>query len=81
MKAGVERVGGWDQQKFRDCLHNNLFTAKETPGLLTDTYVFANGDADRYSFIVEVKDGKSVVSQVLGLVGGPYKEQVAGSGG
>ncbi len=74
LKAAVERVGAWDQQKLRDCLHKNLFTVKQTPGLLTDTYIFENGDADRGSFIVEVKGGKSVVSQVLGLVGGPYKE-------
>ena len=75
LKAAVERVGAWNQQKLRDCLHNNLFKVSETPGLLTDTYVLGNGDADRDSFIVQIKDRKPVVSQVLGLVGGPYKER------
>ena len=37
-----------------------------------DTYVDDKGDADRGSFIVEVKNGKSEVVKVLGLLGGPY---------
>jgi len=73
-KAAVERVGGWDQEKFRACLHNNLFTSEKYPGVLVDTYILENGDADRGSFIVQVKGGQNIVSQVLGLVGGPYKE-------
>lgn len=75
LKAVVERVGEWDQQKVRDCLHNNLFTVEDEPGLLLDTYIFDNGDADRGSFIVEVKNGEHVVDQVLGLVGGPYTKR------
>jgi branched-chain amino acid transport system substrate-binding protein len=74
MKAGVERVGGWDQEKFRACLHKNLFKADKYPGVLVDTYILEDGDADRGSFVVEVKDGQNIVSQVLGLVGGPYEE-------
>jgi branched-chain amino acid transport system substrate-binding protein len=73
-KAAVERVGGWDQEKFRACLHKNLFTAEKYPGVLVDTYILENGDADRGSFIVQVKDGQNIVSQALGLVGGPYEE-------
>ncbi|MBI3455709.1 MAG: amino acid ABC transporter substrate-binding protein [Candidatus Rokubacteria bacterium] len=72
IKAAVERVGAFDQTKVRDCLHNNLFTAAEEPGLLMDTYVDEKGDADRGSFIVEVKNGKSQVAQVLGMLAGPY---------
>ena len=72
LKAAVERVGSWDQEKVRSCLHKNLFTAQETPGLMLDTYIFENGDADRGSFIVEVKNGQNIVDKVLGLVGGPY---------
>lgn len=75
LKAAVERVGAWDQQKLRDCLHDNLFEVSQTPGLLGDTWVLGNGDADRQSFIVQITGGKPVVSQVLGLVGGPYRER------
>jgi branched-chain amino acid transport system substrate-binding protein len=75
LKAAVERVGAFDQAKVRDCLHNNLFTADEEPGLLMATYVDDKGDADRGSFIVEVKNGKSEVVKVLPLLGGPYTKR------
>ena len=75
LKAAVARVGAFDQAKVRDCLHNNLFTAAEEPGLLMDTYVDDKGDADRGSFIVEVKNGKSEVVKVLPLLGGPYTKR------
>jgi branched-chain amino acid transport system substrate-binding protein len=75
LKAAVERVGAFDQAKVRDCLHNNLFTAADEPGLLMDTYVDDKGDADRGSFIVEVKNGKSEVVKVLPLLGGPYTKR------
>lgn len=75
LKAAVERVGAFDAAKVRDCLHNNLFTAAEEPGLLMDTYVDDKGDADRPSFIVEVRNGKSQVTKVLGMVGGPYTKR------
>ena len=75
LKAAVERVGSFDQAKVRDCLHTNLFTAAEEPGLLMDTYVDDKGDADRPSFIVEVKGGKSQVLKVLGMLAGPYTKR------
>ena len=74
LKAAVERTGKWDQKAVMACLHDNLFTVQDEPGLLTDTYVFANGDADRSSYIVEVVDGRHKMKEVLGFVGGPYKK-------
>ena len=75
VKAAAERVGALDQTKVRDCLHNNLFTTADEPGLLLDTYVDDKGDADRPSFIVEVKGQKSQVAKVLPLLGGPYTKR------
>ena len=75
MKAAVERVGAFDQAKVRDCLHNNLFAAAEEPGLLMDTYIDDKGDADRGSFIVEVRNKKPEVVKVLPLLGGPYTKR------
>jgi branched-chain amino acid transport system substrate-binding protein len=60
----------------RACLHNNLFTAVEEPGILLDVYVNDKGDIDRASFIVEVKDGKPVVTKTVAMLGGPYKERL-----
>jgi len=75
LKAAVDRVGAFDQAKVRDCLHNNFFTMADEPGLLMDTYVDEKGDADRGSFIVEVKSKKSEVAKVLPLLGGPYTKR------
>ncbi|MBI4734679.1 MAG: amino acid ABC transporter substrate-binding protein [candidate division NC10 bacterium] len=75
VKAAVERVGAFDQAKVRDCLHNNLFTAAEEPGLLMDVYVDDKGDTDRGSFIVQVKNRKSEVIKVVGMLGGPYTKR------
>jgi branched-chain amino acid transport system substrate-binding protein len=72
LKAAVQRVGSWDQAKVRACLHNNVFTTTEEAGLLMDLYVNEKGSLDRPSFIVEVKDGKSVVVKTVGMLGGPY---------
>lgn len=74
LKAAVERTGKWDEKAVMACLHDNLFTVQDEPGLLTDTYVFANGDADRSSYIVEVVGGEHKMKQVLGFLGGPYKK-------
>jgi branched-chain amino acid transport system substrate-binding protein len=75
VKAAVERVGGFDQAKVRECLHNNFFPAAEESGLLMDMYMDDKGDADRGSFIVEVKNKKSEVVKVLPLLGGPYTKR------
>jgi branched-chain amino acid transport system substrate-binding protein len=75
LKAAAERVGALDQGKIRDCLHNNLFLAADEPGLLMDTFVEESGDADRPSFIVEVKGQKSQVIKVLPFLGGPYTKR------
>jgi branched-chain amino acid transport system substrate-binding protein len=75
LKAAVDRVGAFDQAKVRDCLHNNFFTMADEPGLLMDTYVDDKGDADRGSFIVEVKNKRSEVAKVLPLLGGPYMKR------
>jgi branched-chain amino acid transport system substrate-binding protein len=75
LKAAIDRVGAFDQAKVRDCLHGNFFTMADEPGLLMDTYVDEKGDADRGSFIVEVKSKKSEVAKVLPLLGGPYTKR------
>lgn len=75
LKAAVDRVGAFDQAKVRDCLHNNLFTAAEEPGLLMDVYVQGNGDADRASFIVGVQNRQTKVVKVVPMLGGPYTKR------
>ncbi len=75
VKAAVERVGAFDQAKVRECLHNNLFTVAEEPGLLMDVYVDEKGDTDRGSFIVEVQNRQTKVIKVVPMLGGPYTKR------
>lgn len=75
MKAAVQRVGALDQAKVRDCLHKNLFTTTEEPGLLMDMYVDANGDVDRASFIVAVQNRQTKVVKVVPMLAGPYAKR------
>ena len=40
-----------------------------------DAYVDDKGDADRGSFIVEIKNKKAEVAKVLPLLAGPYAQR------
>ena len=75
VKAAVQRTGAFDQAKIRDCLHKNLFTAAEEPGLLMDMYVDDNGDVDRASFIVAVQNQQTKVVKVVPMLRGPYAKR------
>ncbi len=74
-KAAVQRVGALDQAKVRECLHKNLFTAAEEPGLLMNMYVEENGDVDRESFIVAVQNRQTRVIKIVPMLGGPYTKR------
>lgn len=65
VKATVEKVGSFDQQKFRDTLHNSTIYAKDEPGVLMDISYDENGDIDRISFLVEIKNGKVTIKETL----------------
>ena len=65
LKAAIERVGKADRVAVAKALHGLTVTAAKTPGVIMDVSVDANGDLDRESFAVEVKDGKQVVKEVL----------------
>ncbi len=65
MKAAIEKVGKLDRVAVAKALHGLNVTAAKEPGVIMDVSVDANGDLDRESFIVEVKDGKQVVKETL----------------
>lgn len=74
MKAAAEMVGGLaDGKKIADCLHDQLFVARQFPGVLMDFYMDAKGDVDRDSFLVEVKNKKQEIVKVLPALKGPYQ--------
>jgi branched-chain amino acid transport system substrate-binding protein len=65
VKAAVEAIGAFDQQKLRDFLHNRTLYVKDHPGILMDLYFDENGDIDRQSFLVVIKDQKPVIKDIL----------------
>ena len=65
LKAAIEKVGKFDRKAVAAALHGlSVSTAKE-PGVLMDVTFDKNGDLDRESFLVEVKNGQQVVTATL----------------
>ena len=65
LKAAIEKAGKFDRVAVAKALHGLTVLASKEPGVIMDVTVDANGDLDRESFIVEVKDGKQVVKETL----------------
>ena len=65
LKAAIEKVGKLDRKAVAAAMHTlKVSTAKE-PGVLMDVSFDGNGDLDRDSFLVEVKNGKQEVVATL----------------
>ena len=69
LKACIEKVGKLDRVAVAKALHGMNISAAKVPGVLMDVSIDGNGDLDRESFIVEVKDGKQVVKEILPPLG------------
>jgi branched-chain amino acid transport system substrate-binding protein len=69
MKAAIEKAGKVDRQLVAKTLHGLKLKAADHPGILMDVAIDANGDLDRESFLVEAKDGKQLVKEVLPALG------------
>ena len=70
LKAAIDKVGKLDRKAVAVAMHTlKVSTAKE-PGILMDVSFYANGDLDRDSFLVEVKNGKQEVVATLPPLGG-----------
>ncbi len=65
VKAVTEKIGRFDRKAFAKAIRNSCLSAKDTPGLLMDVCFDDKGDIDRESFLVEVKGGRQVVTEVL----------------
>ncbi|MFT3956910.1 MAG: ABC transporter substrate-binding protein [Piscinibacter sp.] len=69
MKAGLEKAGKLDRAALTKALHGLKISAAKEPGVLLDVSIDDKGDLDRESFLVEVKNGKQEVKQVLPPLG------------
>lgn len=69
LKAAIEKAGKVDRVAVAKALHGLKVSAAKNPGVLMDVAMDDNGDLDRESFIVEVKNGKQEVKEVLPALG------------
>lgn len=61
LKAAIEKAGKLDRKAVANALHGLQVTVAKEPGVLMDVSIDNNGDLDRESFLVEVKNGHPVV--------------------
>jgi branched-chain amino acid transport system substrate-binding protein len=57
VKEATEQIGEFDNSQVADTLHCATLRVEDEPGLLLDVAYDANGDIDRESYIVTVRDG------------------------
>jgi len=65
LKAAIDKVGKLDRKAVAQAMHGLTISAAKYPGVLMDVSFDANGDLDRESYLVEVKNGKQEVVAVL----------------
>jgi len=65
LKAAIEKAGKVDRKAVAQVLHGMSISAAQHPGVLMDVSIDANGDLDRESFLVEAKNGKQEVKEIL----------------
>ena len=61
LKAAIEKVGKLDRKAVAAVLHGLKVSTDKYPGILMNVEFDKNGDLDRESFMVEVKNGKQEV--------------------
>jgi branched-chain amino acid transport system substrate-binding protein len=69
IKAVTEDLKKFDRKALAKAIHGASFSAAKYPGLLMDVSFDDKGGLDRESYLVEVKDGKQVITDVLPPVG------------
>ncbi|MBC5782921.1 ABC transporter substrate-binding protein [Ramlibacter sp. USB13] len=65
LKAAIEKAGKPDRKAVVQALHGLKVSAAKEPGVILDVAVDNNGDLDRESFLVEVRNGKQEIREVL----------------
>ena len=73
LKAAIEKVGKLDRKAVAQAMHGLKISAAKYPGVIMDVSFDNNGDLDRDSFMVEVKNGKQEVVSVLPPLGAGAK--------
>ena len=69
LKAAIEKVGKLDRKAVAQALHGMKVSAAKYPGVIMDVSIDANGDLDRESFLVEARNGKQEIKEILPALG------------
>jgi branched-chain amino acid transport system substrate-binding protein len=69
LKAAIEKVGKLDRKAVAQAMHGMKVSAAREQGVILDVAIDNNGDLDRESFLVEVRNGKQEIKQVLPALG------------
>jgi branched-chain amino acid transport system substrate-binding protein len=69
LKAAIEKAGKVDAKAIAVALKGLEIKAAKEPGVLMDVSFDANGDLDRESYVVEVRNGKQEVKETLPPLG------------
>lgn len=62
-------MGKFDRERVAKTLHGLKLKAADHPGILMDVSIDEKGDLDRESFIVEARNGKQEVKEILPALG------------
>jgi branched-chain amino acid transport system substrate-binding protein len=65
LQAAIEKVGKLDRKAVAAAMHGLKVNTDKYPGALMYTEFDKNGDLDRMSFLVEIKNGKGEVVEML----------------
>ena len=65
IKAVTEKIGKVDRKALAAALKGATLLVKDQPGLLLDVRFDDKGDPDRVSYLVEIRNGKQVVTTTL----------------
>jgi len=65
LKAAIEKVGKLDRKAVAQAMHGLQVSAAKEQGVILDVTFDSNGDLDRESFLVEVRNGKQEIREVL----------------
>jgi branched-chain amino acid transport system substrate-binding protein len=65
LKAAIEKTGKFDRKAVAQTLHGLKVSAAREPNVIMDVAIDNNGDLDRESFLVEVRNGKQEIREIL----------------
>jgi len=65
VKAAVETLGRIDAHAIAETLRGRSFAARDQPGLLLDTAWTSTGEADRLTFMAELREDRTLAWSVL----------------